>query len=515
VRKRIVVNASLTETRVGVQEGNLLTELYLERHRHRSIVGSVYKGVVTNVLPGMQAAFVDIGLSKDAFLYAGDYTTNLGDVAGEMLVADDEAGDTDVDLDVEELEPRRETAPIEELLRKGQTVLVQVSKESLGTKGARITSFISLPGRYLVYMPQARHIGVSRRIRDDRERERLRAALRSVSLPPGGFILRTNAEGKTENEFAADVEFLTRLWAQVQSRFEQAAAPAVLHEEGDLTFRVVRDLFSPEVDEFVVDSREVYDKCAGYVEALVPALRERVRLWEDSTPIFEALGVEKDIEKALRRRVWLKSGGYIVIDHTEALVSIDVNTGKYVGKRDFEQTVLKINLEAVGEVVRQIRLRDLGGIIIIDFIDMESAEHREQVYRALKRALAEDKARTNVLEISELGLVEMTRKRVRQDLRSLLSVVCPTCKGSGIIKSDATVAAEIFRGVQAKAATAGDANGREVVIRVHPDLARYFEGDGQEGLERLSRAVDRKITIQPNFAEREGYEVRLRGGAPQ
>jgi len=521
VRKRIVVNAGLTETRVGVQEGNLLTELYLERHRHRSIVGSVYKGVVTNVLPGMQAAFVDIGLQKDAFLYAGDYTTNLADLTGVMLaVADDEGegdeADADPDADfVGEVVPRREMAPIEDLVHKDQTVLVQVSKESLGTKGARITSFISLPGRYLVYMPQARHIGVSRRIRDDRERERLRAALRSVSLPPGGFILRTNAEGKSESEFAADVEFLTRLWAQVQARFEQAPAPAVLHEEGDLTFRVVRDLFSPEVDEFVVDSREVYDKCAGYVEALVPALRDRVRRWEEPTPIFEALGIEKDIEKALRRRVWLKSGGYIVIDHTEALVSIDVNTGKYVGKRDFEQTVLKINLEAVGEVVRQIRLRDLGGIIIIDFIDMESAEHREQVYRALKRALAEDKARTNVLEISELGLVEMTRKRVRQDLRSLLSVVCPTCKGSGITKSDATLAAEIFRGVQAKVATAEDANGREVVIRVHPDLARYFEGDGHEGLERLARVVERKITIQPNHADREGYEVRLRGGASQ
>ena len=509
MRKRIAVNAGLTETRVGVQEGNLLTELYLERHRNRSIVGSVYKGVVTNVLPGMQAAFVDIGLQKDAFLYAGDYTTNLGELAGAMLAGGDEEGDADVDI--EELEPRRETVPIEDVLHKDQTVLVQVSKESLGTKGARITSFISLPGRYLVYMPQARHIGVSRRIHDDRERERLRAALRSVSLPPGGFILRTNAEGKTESEFAADVEFLTRLWAQVQSRFEQAAAPAVLHEEGDLTFRVVRDLFSPEVDEFVVDSRAVFDKCAAYVEALVPALRDRVRLWEEPTPIFEALG----IEKALRRRVWLKSGGYIVIDHTEALVSIDVNTGKYVGKRDFEQTVLKINLEAVGEVVRQIRLRDLGGIIIIDFIDMESAEHREQVYRALKRALAEDKARTNVLEISELGLVEMTRKRVRQDLRSLLSVMCPTCKGSGTTKSDATLAAEIFRGVQAKAATAEEANGREVVIRVHPDLGRYFEGDGQESLERLARVLDRKITIQPNYADREGYEVRLRGGAPQ
>jgi ribonuclease G len=240
-----------------------------------------------------------------------------------------------------------------------------------------------------------------------------------------------------------------------------------------------------------------------------------VRLYTERAPVFDAFGIEKDIEKALRRRVWLKSGGYIVIDHTEALVSIDVNTGKYVGKRDFEQTVLKINLEAASEVMRQIRLRDLGGIIIIDFIDMESAEHREQVYRALKRALAEDKARTNVLEISELGLVEMTRKRVRQDLRALLSVTCPTCKGSGITKSDATLAAEIFRGVQAKAATADDTNSREMVVRVHPDLARYFEGDGQESLERLARGLDRKITLQPNYPDREGYEVRLRGGAPQ
>jgi ribonuclease G len=514
VRKRIVVNAELIETRVGVQEGNLLTELYLERHHRRSIVGSVYKGVVTNVLPGMQAAFVDIGLSKDAFLYAGDYTTNLGDFAGEMLVGEeDDDTDPDADVDVEELAPRRDGTPIEELLQKGQNVLVQVSKESLGTKGARITSFVSLPGRYLVYMPQARHIGVSRRIRDERERDRLRAALRGLTLPPGGFILRTNAEGKNESEFAADVEFLTRLWAQIQTRFEQAAAPAALHEEGDLTFRVVRDLFSPEVDEFVVDAREVYDRCAGYVEALVPSLRDRVRQWTEPTPIFEALGIEKDIERALRRRVWLKSGGYIVIDHTEALVSIDVNTGKYVGKRDFEQTVLKINLEAGVEIVRQIRLRDLGGIIIIDFIDMETADHREQVYRALKRALADDKARTNVLEISELGLVEMTRKRVRQDLRSLLSTVCPTCKGSGVTKADATLAAEIFRAIPAKVRAAEDANVREVVVRVHPDLARYFEGDGRDGLDRLARALDRKITIQPNHADREGYEVRLRGGA--
>ena len=514
--KRIVINAGPIETRVAVQEGNLLTDLYLERHRHRSIVGSVYKGTVTNVLPGMQAAFVNIGLTKDAFLYAGDYTASRGVEAAALAPPplEDEDPDVDADVEVDEAEPpRREAmAPIEQVLSRGQDVLVQVSKESLGTKGARVTSFISLPGRYLVYMPQTQHVGVSRRIRDDRERDRLRAALRSLSLPPGGYILRTNAEGKGESEFAADVEFLSRLWAQIQARYEQATPPAVLHEEADLTFRVVRDLFSPEVDEFVVDSAEVHAKCLEYVRALVPALEDCVKLYTERAPIFDHYGIEKDIEKALRRRVWLKSGGYIVIDHTEALVSIDVNTGKYVGKRDFEQTVLKINMEAVTEVVRQIRLRDLGGIIIIDFIDMEVPEHREQVYKALKRALAEDKARTNVLEISELGLVEMTRKRVRQDLRALLSVTCPTCRGSGVTKSNETLAAEVYRVIQAKAAAESQPGHHEVVARVHPDLAAYFEEEGREDLARLEAALDVKVIVQPvdKQPHREDYEIRLR-----
>ena len=507
--KRIVVNAGLTETRVAVQEGNLLTELYLERHKRRSIVGSVHKGVVTNVLPGMQAAFVDIGLAKDAFLYAGDYTANMAD---DVREADDPpaAPEDDTDVDVDEPEPRREArGPIEDVLRKGQEVLVQVSKESLGSKGARITSFISLPGRYLVYMPQARRIGVSRRIRDEAERDRLRALVGGLTPPPGGFIVRTNAEGKGEAELAADVQFLGRLWGQIQGRSGERRPPAVLHEEGDLTFRVVRDLLAPEVDEFLIDDREVYERCAGYVQTLVPAMAERVKWYEGRQPIFESFGIEKEIDKALRRRVWLKSGGYIVIDHTEALVSIDVNTGKYVGKRDFEQTILKINLEAVGEIVRQIRLRDLGGIIIIDFIDMEVAEHREQVETALKRALVEDKARTNVLAISELGLVEMTRKRVRQDLRSLLTEACPVCRGGGVVKSSATLATEIFRAVRAKAP---DATGREIIVRVHPDLATYLEVEEREMLDRLARALDLKVTIQATsqVSSREDYEVHLR-----
>jgi ribonuclease G len=358
-------------------------------------------------------------------------------------------------------------------------------------------------------MPQSRHIGVSRRIRDDAERDRLRGAVRELAQPSGGFIVRTNAEGKGEDEFRSDVEFLRRLWTQVQSRYASASAPSVLHEEGDVTFRVVRDLLSPEIEEFVVDTPEMHEKVRGYVETLVPALADRVRLWDQPTPIFEALGIEKEIEKALRRRVWLKSGGYIVIDHTEALVSIDVNSGKYVGKRDFEQTVLKINMEAVGEIVRQIRLRDLGGIIIIDFIDMETLEHREQVYRALKRALAEDKARTNVLEISELGLVEMTRKRVRQDLRALLTTHCPMCKGSGVTKSDETLTAELFRAIRAKAGTAPE---KDIVARVHPDLAAHLDGAAREDVARLASAIGAHVTVeafrQPKA--REDYELIVR-----
>jgi ribonuclease G len=526
VGKRIVVNAGVTETRVAVQDGTQLVELYVERAGRRSIVGNIYKGVVTNVLPGMQAAFVDIGLQKDAFLYAGDYTADRGE---DPLATVPDADEDTVDLDDAEAEPgsgaprsapdgdrehrRDAVAPIEELLRKGQEVLVQVSKESLGTKGARITAFVSIPGRYIVYMPQSGHVGVSRRIRDDAERDRLRGIVKGLPPPPGGFIVRTVAEGKPAEELTADIQFLTRLWSQVQSRFESAPAPSLLHAEMDLTFRVVRDLFSADIEEFLVDTPAAFEKCLHFAESLVPQLASRVRRYEAAQPVFDATGIEKEIDKALRRRVWLKSGGYIVIDHTEALVAIDVNTGKYVGKHDFEETVLKINLEAAAEVIRQIRLRDLGGIIIIDFIDMEGAEHRDRVFKALMKALADDKARTNVLEISELGLVEMTRKRVRQGLQSLLTVACPTCKGGGTVKSDQTLTAEIFRKVQAGAREADGraAAGREVVIRVHSEMAHHLEVEQRESLERLQSLVARTIAVQamPSY-HREQYDLIFR-----
>jgi ribonuclease G len=504
--RNIVVNAGVSETRVAVVDNGLLSDLFLERRRHRSIVGNVYKGVVTNVLPGMQAAFVDVGLAKDAFLYAGDFTVNVGEYERVMLAEDE------TDIELEELpgeRDRREVRPIEDLLRRGQEILVQVSKESLGTKGARITSFISLPGRYLVYMPQVNHVGVSRRIRDAAERDRLRRLVKAIRpAAGGGLIVRTVGEGRGDEEFGADIEFLQRLWEQVQARFDGARAPAVLHEEGDLIFRVIRDLFAADVDEILIDAEEEYRRGVEYARALVPALAHRVRLHEGRGPVFEARGIEKEIEKAIRRKVWLRSGGHLVIDQTEALVSIDVNTGKYVGKRDFEETILKINLEAATEVVRQIRLRDLGGIIIIDFIDMDREDHRQQVFRALKRALGDDKARTNVLEISELGLVEMTRKRVRQGLHSLLMQHCPTCKGSGVVKSAPAITAEIYRRIQAAAA---DVGGQEVLIRVNPEMAAYFQEEEGEGLEVLQRRIQRKVTVEAvETLHKDEYEIIAR-----
>jgi ribonuclease G len=515
--RQIIVNAGISETRVAVLDGGHLGDLFLERRRHRSIVGSVYKGVVTNVLPGMQAAFVDIGLQKDAFLYAGDFIANVGEYERMMLAEEDAEvdlaeggeGEEEGERPAAPERERRSIAPIEDVLRKGQEILVQVSKESLGTKGARITSFISLPGRYLVYMPQVNHVGVSRRIHDAAERDRLRRLIRGLrAATGGGFIVRTVGEGVGEEEFAADVDFLRRLWQQIQLRFAQAPPRAAVHEEGDLVFRVVRDLFAADVEEVLIDAEEEHRRALEYAQTLVPALAHRVRRYEGREPVFEARGLERDIDRALRRKVWLKSGGYLVFDQTEALVSIDVNTGKYVGKRDLEETILKINLEAVNEVVRQIRLRDLGGIIIIDFIDMDREEHRQQVFRALTRALAEDKARTNVLEISELGLVEMTRKRVRQGLHSLLMQPCPTCKGSGAVRAPAAIAAEIYRKIQA---AAGDVAGQEVLIRVNPEVATYLQEEESEGLEILQRRLQRKVTVQTVHAlHRDEYEIIAR-----
>ncbi len=505
--KRIVVNAGVTETRLAVQDGTQLVELYVERAGRRSIVGNIYKGVVTNVLPGMQAAFVDIGLQKDAFLYAGDYTADRGEDPRAVLPdADEDAADLDdaegesesgppeSDPEAEPEHRRDAVAPIEELLRKGQEVLVQVSKESLGTKGARITSFVSIPGRYIVYMPQSGHVGVSRRIRDDAERDRLRGIVKGLPPPPGGFIVRTVAESKAAEELTADIQFLTRLWGQVQSRFESAPAPSLLHEEMDLTFRVVRDLFSPDIEEFLVDTPAAFEKCLHFAESLVPQLASRVKLYEAPQPVFESTGIEKEIDKALRRRVWLKSGGYIVIDHTEALVAIDVNTGKYVGKSNrLEDTIVKTNTEAVKEIVRQIRLRDLGGIIVLDFIDMEEKKNRQKILQAVEQELKKDRSPSKALQVSDFGLVIITRKRVKQSLERVLTEPCPYCSGSGVIKSSSTICYEILNEVKK---VSPDLNGHRLLLRVNPDIARALKEEEQAVLKDLKQSIGKDVSIK-------------------
>ena len=403
----LLINADGPEKRVALIENNVLAELQVERVAERGIVGNIYKGRVVRVLPGMQAAFVDIGIGRAGFLYAADVVA-LGSPA-----LDDDDGEADQEGAL--AQRLRETPAIETLLREGQELLVQVSKEPIGTKGARITSYVSLPGRQLVLMPTVDHVGVSRRITSDVERERLRELVERIRPEKVGFIVRTVAEGQTEENLLADMEFLRKLWDDIDQRAAEARAPSLIYRDLDLSLRTVRDLFSTEIDRLVVDDPDELERIKEFVAKFVPHHQQAVELYDGREPLFDAYGIELEVDRSLDRKVWLKSGGYLVIDQTEALTSIDVNTGRFVGHRNLDDTILKTNLEAVKELVTQLRLRNIGGLIIIDFIDMEREPDRQQVWRALQHALKADRTRTNVLEISELGLVEMTRKRVREE----------------------------------------------------------------------------------------------------
>ncbi|OGR30747.1 MAG: ribonuclease G, partial [Desulfuromonadales bacterium GWC2_61_20] len=404
--KELVINTTSHETRVALIENGHIAELYIERNRERGIVGNIYQGKVIRVLPGMQAAFVDIGLEKAAFLY-------VADVLDEM-----EAVEQFVDGQPQHARPADGSEegpvlpPIEELLDEGEELLVQIAKEPLGTKGARITSHISLPGRHLVYMPTVDHIGISRRIENEEEKDRLRGIIEAIRPPGTGFIVRTAAEGKSDEDLLADMEFLVGLWQDISRRRENRSAPALIHSDLDVTSKVLRDILTEDVDRIVVDSQVEHDKIVAFIDTFMPKLKYVIDLYDSEEPIFDAFGLEVEIARALGRKVWLKSGGYIIIEQTEALTAIDVNTGRFVGKHNLEDTILKTNLEAVKEIAFQLRLRNIGGLIIIDFIDMEKEAHREKVHSALEEALRIDKAKTNILKISELGLAEMTRKRV-------------------------------------------------------------------------------------------------------
>ena len=494
----IIVNAGREETRVALLENGLVTEIYIDRKKDRGVASNIYKGKVMKVLPGMQAAFVDIGLEKSAFLYVGDVFDSASEYAPMM---DDEG----LELEAETRRKRSNGTQIEDLLQEGQDVTVQVSKEPISTKGARVTTYVSLAGRYLVMMPGVNHIGVSRRIETGGERNRLRDIVKRLRKPNAGYIIRTASEGRSEEELRSDIEFLSRLWDNLQKRKERSSAPALLHSELDLVFRVIRDVLTSDVDKMIIDSAEEYQRAKEFVDSYVPAISKRVKPYDREEPIFEAYGVEIEISRALGRKVWLKSGGYIIIDQTEALTTIDVNTGRYVGKRSLEDTILKTNLEAVREIAYQLKLRNIGGIIILDFIDMEREDNRRKVYSALQEALSNDKAKTTISHISPLGLIEMTRKRIRESLGRTLCEPCPYCDNRGYVKSSRTICYEVFREIR-RAFTGADE--KKALVTVNSVVADMLYNEERSGVEELEKEFQKKIVIKadPNLHQ-EQYEV--------
>jgi ribonuclease G len=496
--KEIIINSNPQETRVAVVEDDLLTEIYIEREKQRGIVGNIYKGRVTKVLPGMQSAFVNIGLDRDAFLYVADVIdsiekaeTSLEDEEGLELGMENGGGAGA--LSHIPHQPHSRNQSIDELLREGQEILVQVAKEPIAGKGARITTHITLPGRYLVYMPTVEHVGVSRRIEDEAERTRLRELTAALKGQDEGFIVRTAGEGKDEEDFGRDVTFLKKIWDEIHRKAESRSAPAVIHRDLGLVQRTLRDVFSADFSVVWVDTENAYEECVEFMDRIQPELVNRIRLYSKDYPIFEEYGIQLEIEKSLRSKVWLKSGGYIVINQTEALVAIDVNTGKYVGKKRLEDTVVRTNLEAVKAIVRQIRLRDLGGIIILDFIDMEEKENQARVLEALENELKSDRSRTKLLQISDFGLVEITRKRVKQSLERLLCQPCPYCMGSGRIKSETTICYDIQRELL-KSRTAIE--GKHLIVRANPAVARVFREDEYRLVQDLEEILGSTITVK-------------------
>lgn len=420
--EEILINVTPQETRIAIVENGVLQEVHIERARNRGIVGNIYKGKVSRILPGMQAAFIDIGLERAAFLHLADLRPPAATTNGE-------------------------SAGISALLHDGEEIVVQVVKDPLGTKGARLTTHITLPARYLVYMPYTKHIGISQKIEDDVERERLRSAVRAAMEEgdEGGYILRTVAGAVSEEELRTDIRYLRKVWAAVQERMEGAAAGTLLHEDLSLAIRAMRDLIRENVEKIRIDSRETFLKAFDFAREFTPEIEDRLEYYPGERPILDLYAVEDEIKKALERKVPLKSGGYLIIDQTEAMTTIDVNTGAYVGRKNLEETLFKTNLEATQVIARQLRLRNLGGIIIIDFIDMADPEHKRQVLRALEKALGRDRTKSYVTEMSPLGLVEITRKRTRESLEHVLCEPCPVCKGRGVLKTAQTVCYDIFR----------------------------------------------------------------------
>ena len=489
MNSEIIINSNPEETRVALLESGQLVELYIERKKDISLVGNIYKAKVIKVLPGMQSAFVNIGFEKATFLHVADVHSSFDySVFGE---------------DLEETIPLN--LPIEELLQEGQEVLVQVSKDPIGTKGARVTSYITIPGRYLVLMPGVEHIGVSRRISDENERARLKEIVSMFKPQNFGLIVRTASEGDTEEEIKKDIDFLMLLWENIETKKNKVNAPHLLYSDLDIASRSIRDMLGHDVNKLIIDSEDEYKRLKEFVNTYFPKLITKIELYEGEEPIFDSYAIELEIPKALGRRVWLKSGGYIVIDQTEALTAIDVNTGKFVGKATLEDTILKTNLEAVREIAYQIRLRNIGGIIIIDFIDMEKEENRNRLFVAFQEAMAKDRVKSTIFQVSELGLIQMTRKRVRESLGRILSDPCQYCEGKGFIRSATTVCYEIYR--ELRKIGPARKNGK-IMITAHQNVTDMLYEEERERIEEIEMMYGFKTIIKAdkNFHQ-EHYEI--------
>jgi ribonuclease G len=470
----LLVNVTPQETRVALVENGMLQEVFIERTRRRGLVGNIYKGLVSRVLPGMQAAFVDIGLEKAAFLHASDIA---------------------VAVDEENMQQTGSGDSITRLLHEGQKILVQVIKDPLGTKGARLTTHVTIPSRYLVFMPEVRNVGVSQRIEDEAERQRLREFVIAArgDENSGGFILRTAAEGASEEALASDLRFLQRLWSSIQERIEPAGAGDVVHEDLPLVLRVLRDISDADVEKLRIDSRETFQRVENFVSQFTPELAGKLEYYPGERPIFDLYNVDDEIQKALDRKVQLKSGGHLVIDQTEAMTTIDVNTGAYVGHRNLEETIFKTNLEAAQAIVRHLRLRNLGGMIIVDFIDMQTEEHKRQVLRALEKHIERDHTNCHISEISNLGLVQMTRKRTRESLEHVLCETCPTCDGRASVKTAETVCYEIFREILREAR---QFDAQQLLVLASQEVVDLLLDEESTSLAELEAFIGKPIKFQ-------------------
>ncbi|HEY8519745.1 MAG TPA: ribonuclease G [Gammaproteobacteria bacterium] len=475
-REEILINATPREVRAALVENGVLQEILIERASRRGLISNIYKGRVSRVLPGMQAAFVDVGLERTAFLHASDIAHNPHEDA-----------------------PERDVEPnIRDVVREGQELLVQVLKDPIGTKGARLTTYITIPSRYLVMLPNSSGVGVSARIEDEAERERLRALVEEAAATagcevPAGYIVRTAAEGATLEALRADLIFLQKLWQAIAENARRAKGGELVYEDLPLPLRVLRDLLSPAVERIRVDSEAVYRQVKEFADRFIPHVSSLIELYTDNIPIFDLYGIEDEIERALKRKVPLKSGGHVVFDQTEAMTTIDVNTGAYVGHRNLEETIFRTNLEAAVTIARQLRLRNLGGIIIIDFIDMVEEEHRNQVLQALTQRLASDHAKTQIMSVSPLGLVEMTRKRNRESLEHVLCQPCPSCEGRGFVKTPETVCHEIFREILRQHR---QFDFQELLVLARPNVIERLLDEESASIAELEELTGKPIRLQ-------------------